>query len=135
MDRKGMVMNGINLIFAVITIIILLTIAFIFSSFYGSENASFIYEEQNSAKESSKIIMLLGENEGYFAKKISEEDTDEFFRKLKEIYGEDVQCRLKIDALEHYIGCKKITKVVEGVDLIVPGYNGNIHKINMEVAQ
>ena len=134
-SKKGIVMKGINLIFASITIAALLTISFVFSSFYGSEDNSFIYEQQMSAKENSKIIMILAENNSYFAQKLVKRETEEFLKRLKQIYGEAVQCRLKIDSLEENIGCKKIMKAVEEAEFMIPGYDGNVHTISIEVAK
>lgn len=59
--------------------------------------------------------------------------TPRFKEAVKSVYGKDAQCKLTIDELEKDVGCQKIKKIPQKIELTFPRNYGEDAKITFEV--
>ena len=104
---------------------------------YSNQKLTASIEEQNKIIQSKTLFQILSaEKDGVStAQKLLTGDTESLYETLKTIYGEKVQCRLKIDALVQETKCMKITNPPDSIEILIPSYDGKIHTINLEAAR
>ncbi len=59
--------------------------------------------------------------------------TPRFKEAVKSVYGKDARCKLTIDGIEKDIGCQKIKKIPQKIELTFPRNYGEDAKITFEV--
>lgn len=137
MNNKAVFFQGMNfLLFLFFSAIILIGL-YAGLPLYTQQSLKATLEEQNKAVQSRELFQILAEEKDGIstAQKILLGEVESLQDSLKQIYGEKVQCRLKIDALEQEIKCLKITNPPDIVEILVPDYSGKIHTISLEVVK
>jgi hypothetical protein len=136
-NKKAVFFQGLNFLLFLFFTAIVLSILFVGLPFLTQEKLTASIDEQNSAVQSKALFQILSASkEGTStAQKILAGDTEQLYELLKELYGEKVQCRLKVDALAQETKCLKLTNPPDTVEILVPSYDGKMHTINLEVAK
>ncbi len=137
MNSKGVFFQGLNFLLFLFFAVIVLSILSVGLPSYTSQKLTATINEQNSVIQSKGLFQILSaEKEGVStAQKILLGDTERLYELLKTVYGEKVQCRLKLDALIQETKCLKIINPPDSVEISVPGYDGKTHTISLEVAK
>ena len=136
-NKKGIFFQGLNFLLFLFFTAIVLSILFVSLPFFTQERLSATIEEQNEVIQSKTLLQILeAKKEGIStSQKIIMGDTEQLYSLLKEIYGEKVQCRLKIDALAQETKCLNLVSPPNKIELSAPSYDGKIHSISLEAAR
>ncbi len=136
-NKKAVFFQGLNFLLFLFFTAIVLSILFVGLPFFTQEKLTATIDEQNAAVQSKALFQILAaQKEGTStAQKILAGDTERLYELLKELYGEKVQCRLKVDALVQETKCLKLTSPPDNVEILVPSYDGKMHTISLEAAK